>query len=374
MHAIVVGAGIGGLSVARGLGRQGWDVTVLERRPDLAQVGAGISLWPNALRALHHLGIGDAVERAGCTVRGGGLRTWDGRWLSRAGLAEPPVVLHRADLHEILLDGLPATIHTGHPVTGVDDLDADLVVGADGIGSAVRAAHAPLTKPPTRLRDSGQVAWRAVVPDDATDGGETSGPGGWRFGYAPTGPGRVYWYVAAPGPLRTGTPAEQLAELRAALAGWHDPIGRLLAATEPRQLSHHPLLDLHPVAPMAFGDRVALVGDAAHAMTPNLGQGACQALEDAVTLALLLPKGAAVPVALRLYDQQRRPRVAAVSRQSWRVGQLAGARGRFTGAVVRTLFRLTPDRVAVAAAQRVAAWTPADVRVPAGVRPAAAPR
>ncbi|MEV0129548.1 FAD-dependent monooxygenase [Dactylosporangium sp. NPDC050688] len=150
------------------------------------------------------------------------------------------------------------------------------------------------------------------------------------------------------------------------LAGWHDPVGRLLAATAPEQLLHHPLRELRPVAPMRFGDRVALVGDAAHAMTPNLGQGACQALEDAVTLAVLLPKGAPVLPALQVYDRQRRPRTAAVARRSRQVGRLAGARGRLTGALARTLVRLTPDRMAARAAQRVAAWTPDDAHVPAG--------
>jgi len=250
---------------------------------------------------------------------------------------------------------------------GAGTLDgADLVVGADGIGSVVRAAYAPQAK----VRDSGQVSWRAMVHAEVDGGGESMGPRGWRFGYAPTGRGAVYWYVAAPGPLRTGTQAEQLAELTEVLAGWHEPVRRLLAATAPERLLHHPLLELHPVAPMRLGERVALVGDAAHAMTPNLGQGACQALEDAVTLAVLLPDGADVPRALEAYDRQRRPRAAAVARRSRQVGQLAGARGRLTGALARTLFRLTPDRVTVAAAQRVAGWSPQDIRVPARVRPA----
>jgi 2-polyprenyl-6-methoxyphenol hydroxylase-like FAD-dependent oxidoreductase len=159
-----------------------------------------------------------------------------------------------------------------------------------------------------------------------------------------------------PSPLRTTSPAEQLAEVRDLFAGWHEPIPRLLGATDPAALLHHPLLDLHPVAPMRFGDRVALVGDAAHAMTPNLGQGACQALEDAVTLAALMTRP--VAEALVEYDRVRRPRVAMISRRSWQVGRVAGARGRLSGALVRCAARLTPASVTARGALRIAAWEP----------------
>ncbi|WP_238016644.1 FAD-dependent oxidoreductase [Dactylosporangium sp. AC04546] len=351
MHAIVVGGGIGGLATAIGLGQRGWDVTVLERQPQLGAIGAGLSLWPNALRALDRLGIGAAVESAGGRMpERSGMRAADGRYLSRVDMTgHRLVVVHRADLHEILAGALPpsVTVRTGVEVTDVDTLDADLIVGADGIRSRVRARYAPNIG----IRDSGQVSWRAIVPDmPIASGGETVGPRGWRFGAAPTGRG-IYWYVAAPGPMRTGSAEEQLTELRERLGGWHDPIGRLLAATDPAALLHHPLHDLHPVAPMRFGDRVALVGDAAHAMTPNLGQGACQALEDAVTLAALATD-------LGRYAALREPRVRRIVDRSWQMGRLVGAKGRLTGAVVRTAARLLPDRLAVSSALAVTEWEP----------------
>nr|BFE62134.1 hypothetical protein GCM10020063_066600 [Dactylosporangium thailandense] len=458
MHAIVVGGGIGGLATARGLRLGGWDVTVLERQPRLEAAGAGLSLWPNALRALDWLGVGDRVRAAGAPITNGGLRTARGTWLAR-GAMSGPIVVHRADLHEILADGLH--VRTGVNVTDVHALEADLIVGADGIGSVVRAAYAP----DARIRNSGQVSWRAVTTtgpaapygsDDSSDssdsdgsgsdegsggghgngdnngngnggsggdnrdddrdsgsdrgdgngssdghrtsssdgssgghrtsssngdsgssdggggvsgGGETMGPHGLRFGYLSMGRRGVYWYAVAPAPLRTTTKAEQLSELRRLFGDWHEPIPQLLAATDSRTLLHHPLLDLHPVAPMRFGERVALVGDAAHAMTPNLGQGACQALEDAVTLAALMPHatanvpappelGALVAGALTEYDRIRRPRVALVARRSWQVGRLAGARGVVGGAVLRTLAWLTPAKLTVRGAERISAWEP----------------
>ena len=368
MDAIVIGAGIGGLATAVALGQRGWTVELVERQPDLAPAGAGLLLWPNAVHALRALGLGDAVVAAGTVMGSGGGRTPKGTWLASfdaeridARLGAPIVAVHRADLHEILASALPpsVTLRTGHAVASVDDLDADLVVGADGIGSVVRAHFAPQT----RIRDSGQIAWRAVVNDPGglpTRFGETLGRG-WRFGAAPLGARGVYWYVAAPGPLRTTSPAEQLAELRVELAGWHAPIPALLAATPPERLLQHALVDLHPVPPMAFDGRVALVGDAAHAMTPNLGQGACLALEDAVVLAAELDAG--VAPGLARYDEVRRPRVARIVARSWQTGKVSGARGRLVCALRDVLMRALPDSLTERSTAGVADWRPSGVGV-----------
>lgn len=365
MRATVIGGGIGGLATALGLGRVGWRVTLLERQPALAAVGAGLLIWPNAVLALRALGVEAEVRAAGVPTYGiGGVRRPDGRWLARFDgqalareIGTPPLTMHRADLHEILAGALPASVQvrTGVEVTAVP-AEGDLVVAADGINSAVRRALAPQT----RVRDSGQVAWRAVATGefDLDGGGETVGRG-WRFGMAPVGARGVYWYVAAPGPLRTTPAAEQLAELKSWLAGWHAPIAGLMAATPPEDLLHHTIGDLDPLPPMRFGDRVALLGDAAHAMTPNLGQGAAQALEDAVTLAAEMAPATtpeAVAAGLTRYEAARRARVAALHRNSRRAGDVLGARGRVTGGLRDLVLRAIPAGVMRANAVRTASW------------------
>src|SRR4051794_33508076 len=193
MRATVVGGGIGGLATAIGLGRAGWQVTLLERQPALTAAGAGLLVWPNAVHALRALGVGEAVTAAGVVNRdGGGIRRSNGHWLSRidgAALARqlgaPVITMHRGDLHEILTAALPESVEvsTGVEVDAVP-AEGDLVVAADGINSALRSQLAPRTN----VRDSGQVAWRAITKgefDLGAGGGETVGPRGWRVGIAP---------------------------------------------------------------------------------------------------------------------------------------------------------------------------------------------
>ena len=180
----MAGAGIGGLTAAVALRRRGWDVTVLERAPALEPVGAGLGLGPNALHALDAIGLGDEVRRFSAVQGHGGLRRPGGGWLVRTdlgGLAarfgDPQLVALRADLVGLLAGSLPAgVLRTGVTVTGVDagdadrrarvatsagDLDADLVVAADGIGSRIRATLFPDSPGP---RYSGFTTWRFVAP------------------------------------------------------------------------------------------------------------------------------------------------------------------------------------------------------------------
>jgi 2-polyprenyl-6-methoxyphenol hydroxylase-like FAD-dependent oxidoreductase len=223
----VVGGGIGGLSAALALRRAGWAVTVLERAPELREVGAGIALMANAVRGLSALGVGEALRGRGSAETAGGIRASDGRWLSRVDpdamtrmLGTAGLGIHRATLHRVLRDALPPEVlRTGAEVVEVDAgapgaaaepaevrylsggarvaVPADLVVGADGLHSVVRATHWPDVPAP---RYAGSTAWRAVVRwTDPLPVAITWGRGA-EFGMMPLGDGTVYWYGAVNAP------------------------------------------------------------------------------------------------------------------------------------------------------------------------------
>jgi len=304
-HAIVVGAGIGGLTAGVALSRAGWTVTVLERAPALKPAGAGLGIGPNALHALDTIGLGADVRRFAAVQGTGGVRRADGRWLVRTDLGavatrfgDPQLMALRADLVSLLAGRLPAgTLRTGVAVTGLSGLDgtgspgvlttsgelaADLVVAADGINSLVRKTLFPSYPGP---RFSGVTAWRFVAPCPAggVEPAESWGTGS-VFGLVPVTGDLVYCYASARSdPDARG--ADEAAELSWRFGGWHAPIPALVGAVEPADVLRDDVYWLADPLPAYHRGRVALLGDAAHAMTPHLGQGACQAIEDAVVLA-----------------------------------------------------------------------------------------
>lgn len=377
--AVVVGGGIGGLAAAIGLHRIGWDVTVLERSSLLEDAGAGISLAANGLRALDELGVGRAVRDASRAQYSGGTRTPRGGWLARMdgsalekAVGTPIMGIPRSTLHRLLREALPAgalaigseaatveqagpgTVHVGY---GTTVLEADLVVAADGIGSTVRGQLFPDHPGPVH---SGSTVLRAITEravDLRSDFELTWGRGA-EFGHIALLDGKAEWHAVLSLPAGTRF-ADPLTELRRRFHTWHDPIPALLDATRPESVLHHDVNELRTPLPSYVVGRIALLGDAAHAMTPNLGQGACQALEDAVILAAALDAESTVEAALARYDAERRPRsqaVAGAARQAGKMGQQLSHPLAVT--LRNTAMRLTPSRVAVHMILRHHAWVP----------------
>jgi 2-polyprenyl-6-methoxyphenol hydroxylase-like FAD-dependent oxidoreductase len=344
---MIAGGGLGGLCAAVALYRNGWEVCVFEQAATLEPVGAGITLWPNALRALDRIGVGEAAREHAHLSGQSGVRTPDGTWLSRSDLGQavqtrfgdPLVLLHRAELAQLLVEQLPfgavqaATrvlgVHVGADavpatlITEHGENEADLVVAADGIRSVLRGFLYPQHPGPSY---AGYTAWRMVVPAQADFeiGFETWGTEGRRFAVLPLDHERFYCYATA-----TAEPGRQAddeqAELLRLFGDWHEPIPQIIAALQPGELLHQDVEELVEPLPTFDRGRVALLGDAAHAMTPNLGQGGGMAIEDAVVLASLLGEDNPVVPALHEYTAQRLPRTTTVARRSRRAGRMNSA-------------------------------------------------
>jgi len=339
MKAIVVGGGIGGLSAAIALRRAGVEAVVFERAAELTAAGAGVTLWANAVRCLKRLGVYEAVRETGAEI-GGGIRTHRGRLLARipaetvrARLGDASLAVHRADLQAALLSALPEdAVHLGANFTGFEGRggrvavrfadgseEGDLLVGADGLRSAVRARLHGMEPP----RYAGFTAWRGIAPVSVGGGNAVNLWGrGSEFGLADIGRGRAYWYLTKNAPEgQVDAPEGRKAEVLGHLEGWYEPAREAVGATEEAGILRTDIYDRDPLGPRWGEGRVTLLGDAAHPMTPNLGQGACQALEDAIVLSEALGQSGSVVAALRLYEARRTGRAARVVRLSRRMGR-----------------------------------------------------
>ena len=341
---MIVGGGIGGLTAAVALGRAGVEVAVFERAAELREIGAGISLWANATRALKSLDVYEEVRAAGAAEIGGELRSWRGALISeipaedlRAKFGEANLAVHRADLQGTLVAALPSgTVRLGAEFTGFAQNGEEVIarfadgreergevlVGADGLHSSVRAQLFGWRVP----RYAGYTAWRGVA--EAGEGRLPEGVGlnlwgrGSEFGLVGIGRGRFYWFATRNAPEgEAESVAGRKREVLYLLSGWYEPARAAVEGTDEPKILRNDIYDRDPLASWGAG-RVTLLGDAAHPMTPNLGQGACQAIEDAVVLARCLGVGDGISRSLRLYEDRRIRRTAAVVRRSRLVGRV----------------------------------------------------
>ncbi|GAB7180355.1 hypothetical protein ATKI12_0186 [Kitasatospora sp. Ki12] len=389
-QAIVIGGGIGGLTAALALHRRGVPVTVHERATSLEPVGAGLALAPNALRALDRLGIGGRLRALATPHPAVGLRHPSGRWLVRTDTAafeahfgDTIAAVARADVIAALVDALPdGTVRTDSPAalvtpgnatepavvrTAAGEQPADLVVAADGIRSATRELLFPRHPGP---RYSGFTTWRTIVTPDRLPAaaGEIWGPG--RIaGIIPLADRRVYLYGAALAPAGArAADGDEKAELLRQYGTWCAPLPQLLALAEPERVLRHDVWDLADPLPAHHHGRVALLGDAAHAMCPFQGQGACQAIEDAVVLASLLTPTADLAAPLPAYTAARLPRTTAVVTGSRRIGSLIALRSpaaTLLRTTALTLAGLLPARTLLGLSADTYDWQPPALPGPA---------
>lgn len=346
-RALIIGGGIGGLAAAIALQQADWQVRVFERAQSIEAVGAGISLWHNAIKALEQLGLGETLAQHSIESLSGGIMDWRGEVLSslgnaqQLGIAGPLVIaLHRADLHAMLRDALDPDLLqtaaqferfsqdeqgvTAHFADGHEER-ADLLIGADGLRSKVRSQLLGFQEPVY----SGQTAWRSVVPASTIKLSKPIGFEAWGhgqiFGMVPLSNDQIYWFAAANRPAGSQDPPQgRKAELQAMYAGWLDPVERLIEAAPEATILRNDIFDRDPISTWSRG-RVLLLGDAAHPMRPNLGQGACQALEDAAVLGQELVRNADLTATIQAYEKQRVGRAKQIvfaSRQMNRLTQI----------------------------------------------------
>jgi 2-polyprenyl-6-methoxyphenol hydroxylase-like FAD-dependent oxidoreductase len=318
--AVIIGAGIGGLAAARALGQYGWDVTVLERAASLPRTGTTLGLWPTATRALEAVGAHQAVRDGAALLDGEtaartGLRTPAGRTLVT--MAGPPGIglVSRPRLLEALADGVEVTFNASVDDPGAHDA-ADVVIGADGAFSRTREL---VFGPRYRVRSLGAVAWRGTVPGAVDAYGETWAPGA-LFGVTPTGRDATNWYACIRADHTYTGP--HLPRLEKLYGSWHPGVQDVLRRVDEESILHHELFESPPLPSYVSGN-TALLGDAAHAMGPFLGRGACEALLDGVTLGQCLASAGTVTEALRDYDRERRAPTQRLVRASARMGRLA---------------------------------------------------
>jgi 2-polyprenyl-6-methoxyphenol hydroxylase-like FAD-dependent oxidoreductase len=357
----IIGAGIGGIAAGVALRQAGFNVRVFEKAGQLREAGAGMSLWPNGTGVLQKLGLLPAVAGQGQSGTHFLVRSQAGQVLMAIGTAEaetPTVCVHRARLLRVLAEALPPEcLALEHELAAMqfagDKIDlrfangerlvCDGVVGADGIHSRMRRRLARQNKQVYR----GYAIFRGMadVPGNFTSGhnSESWGVGG-RFGILAIGDNKVCWYAtvnSASLPQPADWPKARLQQM---FSQWHSPIPELIAVTEPSAIMVNSACDRQPARTWSKGP-ATLMGDAAHALTPNLGQGACMALEDALVLANCLQRHDDVTTAFRRYEATRFSRVRnAIWRSRW-LGEVGQWENRSLVHLRNAVTRVLPGRI-----------------------------
>ena len=359
----IVGGGIAGLATAFGLNKIGIRPTVFEAAPQFKPLGAGLILAANAMKALDYLELAQAVSEVAYPVRQMHVLNHKGKRLMKTtpaidGDSWKAYQIHRGDLHAVLLGQLPKeqvlfgkrleTIQQEGEGFALEFEDgtrvlAKNIIAAEGIHSKVRQFILPQSKE----RYAGYTCWRGIAEDIQLDGNtsETWGPKG-RFGIVPLTNDRIYWFAVVNAPQNNDRLGKwSLSDIQTHFQDYHHAVQKVLANTPKSQVLWNDIIDLKPIHQFAFGQLV-LIGDAAHATTPNMGQGACMAIEDAAVLVHCLQQNSDPLSAFQTFEKKRISRTHQIVNQSWQMGKMAQNQHPVTGAIRNTLMKMVPDKLA----------------------------
>lgn len=365
MKVTIIGAGIGGLTLAIALEKKGIEVEIFEAASAFGKVGAGIVLAINAMQIYERLGLSKALKARGNSLKTMAITDANLKMLAGNELAYfeakynlNNIAIHRATLHEVLLAELPSTpLYLNKKLKKLEEdrdgvqlhfLDgsthqADLVIGADGIHSGVRQSIFPQAKE----RFSKQLCWRGVLPFELEEGMQHTMREAWgagcRFGIVPIENKQVYWFACAnyTATAQTAFKETNLSEL---FADFNPIVAQIIKATPMDKIIEAELSDLEILKTWHKG-KVCLTGDAAHATTPNMGQGANQAIESAWVLADCLAKEANYETAFQNYQTIREAKARQIVKMSWQIGKMAHFKNPILTAFRNGMLRLTPDSI-----------------------------
>ncbi|MBK8888179.1 MAG: DUF3995 domain-containing protein [Saprospiraceae bacterium] len=333
----IIGAGIGGLTTALTLKQKGFNVKIYESSPEIKPVGAGIILANNAMQVFQKLGLQDKIEKAGNKISYMKITDDQLKLLPVVNLSEyekkygvSNVAIHRGELQRILANEIGfENIKLSKRLTKIEKnelfkltfednstIESKIVIGADSIKSVVR--NQLFTE--NTLRNANQNCWRGIceidLPENYYNELNEAWSKGKRFGFVKISDKKVYWYALTNSKSKT---PDNLLEI---FKEFHTDIQRIIAATPISQIITSDILDLKPIKKWQDGN-VCLVGDSAHATTPNLGQGACQAIEDAYVIGKLLDKGVSIENCFLQYQTIRMKKAHTIVNTSWSLGKLA---------------------------------------------------
>lgn len=361
----IIGGGIAGLTTAIALNKKGFKTQIFESAAEIKAVGAGLGLGANAIMAFDRLDIKDEVIQQGRILPSFSIYDQKKKLITRTDSKKTSAkygvdnfVIHRAELHKLLLSKIDKqTIHTNKKVKTIHQKESlvvvefqdgtthetEFIIAADGINSAVRSSLLPDVEP----RYSEYTCWRAVLDNtklNLEESSETWGIRG-RFGAVPLANNKIYWFATINSSRNNPDFKNFCAkDILNHFQEYHEPIPSILKETKDENLLWNDIIDLKPIHQFAFNN-ILLIGDAAHATTPNLGQGACQAIEDAVVLASELSQTTDVRQAFRNFEKRRIDRTHYIVNTSWKIGKATQIENKLLAGLRNFVFRITPSSV-----------------------------